>query len=235
MKAISIIPCYNEKASISDLVFKMYEYVSQTIVVDDNSTDGTGKVAKEAGAKVLKRFGKRGFGSAMRTGIDDALSGDCEIIVTLDGDGQHNPKESLKVIKPIEDGIADIVIGSRFIENNTNIPKYRKFGIKVITWIYNLGVKHKITDSQCCFRAYRREVLDSLRVKEKGFSFSTEILIKARKMGYRITEVPISVLYHKQFSKNSTLNPIVHGLSVACGTAWLRFKIEFLTKFGYKS
>jgi glycosyltransferase involved in cell wall biosynthesis len=230
MKAIAIIPCYQEEQTIADLVFKMYEFVGQTIVVDDNSSDNTGKIAQQAGAKVLKKFGKRGFGSAMRAGIDDALSGDCEIIVTLDGDGQHNPSEAFKVIKPIEEGIADVVIGSRFLENNTNIPKYRKFGIKVITAIYNIGSKQKLTDSQCCFRAYRRDVLSKMPMKENGFTFSTETLIRARAMGYKIMEVPISVLYHKQFSKNSTLNPIIHGISVAIRTLLLRFKIEHLSK-----
>ncbi len=230
MKVIAILPCYNEAQNISDLVLRLNELVGMSIVADDNSSDDTVAKAEEAGAYIVRKFGKRGFGSNTKSGIDEALVRECDIIVTLDGDGQHNPSEIYQVINPIEDGDADVVIGSRFLLNTSNVPKYREFGIKVITWLYNVGNKHCITDAQCCFRAYKKEVLMAMSTDEVGFTFSVETLIKARHMGFRIREVPVSVLYHKQFSQNSTLNPIRHGLEVALGTIRVRFKVELLPR-----
>jgi glycosyltransferase involved in cell wall biosynthesis len=230
VKAIAIIPCYNETNCISDVVFKVNEFVGLTMVVDDSSTDDTVAKAKDAGAYIVRRFGKRGFGAALKQGMNEAFLKDCEIIVTLDGDGQHDPNDTFNVIKPIEDGVADVVIGSRFLEIGNTIPRYRKFGIQVINWLYNVFSKQKVTDAQCCFRAYRHEVLRAISMNEHGFTFSTETLIKARALGFRITEVPVNVLYHKQYSQNSTLNPIKHGLSVAWGTVKLRLKVELWSK-----
>lgn len=232
MKVIAVIPCLDEEQSITDVVLQMNELVGMSIVADDNSKDGTVAKAEEAGAYVVRRFGKRGFGSNTKSGIDEALIRECDIIVTLDGDGQHDPSEVFRVLAPIEKGEADVVVGSRFLQKNHSlIPRYRKFGIKVITWLYNVGNKQKVSDAQCCFRAYRADVLKALDIKEGGFTFSTETLIKVRALGYRIKEVPVSVLYHRQFSQNSTLNPIQHGLSVAFGTIRLRLKVELLGKF----
>jgi len=230
VKVIALIPCHNEAVSISDVVFRVNEFVGLTMVVDDNSTDGTADKAIDAGACIVRKYGKRGFGSTLKQGMDEALLKDCDIIVTLDGDGQHDPKETMSVIKPIKDEEADVVVGSRFIKNGDLVPAYRKFGIKVVTWLYNIGSKQKVSDAQCCFRAYKREVLQNMPMTENGFTFSTETLIRARAMGFRIKEVPVKVLYHKQFSQNSTLNPIRHGLGVAWGTVKLRVKVELWGK-----
>lgn len=232
MKVIAVVPCFDEAENIADVVFSLNELVGMSIVADDNSKDGTVAEAERAGAYIVRRFGKRGFGSNTKSGIDEALVRECDIVVTLDGDGQHNPAEMASVLKPIEDGEADVVVGSRFLNKNNGygIPKYRRFGIKVITWLYNIGNKQKVSDAQCCFRAYKQKVLKSISLNESGFTFSTETLIKARALGFRIKEVPITVLYHKQFSKNSTLNPIVQGLCVAFGTVRVRLKVELLGK-----
>lgn len=228
MKTVAVLPCFNEQESIAELVLKTNSLVGASIVADDNSDDETVSRAKQAGAYVVKNFGKRGFGSNSKTGIDHALAMGCDIIVTLDGDGQHDPKEVYRLLEPIENGEADVVIGSRFLEVNGMIPKYREFGIKVITWLCNVGHKTKFSDAQCCFRAYKREVLEDVKITEGGFTFSIETLVKARAMGFHIKEVPITVLYHRQFSRNSTRNPIIHGVSVALGTVKVRLKVELL-------
>lgn len=231
MKTIAVVPVYNEEQYISDVVFVLNELVGMVIVVDDRSSDGTVKEATDAGAYVVRRFGKRGVGANTKSGIDEALIRECDVIVTLDGDGQHNPSEVFRVIEPIEKGDADVVVGSRFLSgDNGLIPTYRKFGINVITWLYNFGNKNRLSDVQCCFRAFKREVLLAIAIEEKGFAFSTEILVKARALGFRISEVPVSVLYHRQFSQNSSLNPILHGFSVAFLTIKVRFKIELLPR-----
>jgi len=230
MKVVAIIPAYNEAKYIEDVICGMKHYADKVIVVDDSSTNGTMSKAEKAGAIIVKRSGERGFGYSNRAGIKRALSEDCDIIITLDGDGQHNPEDTDKLIEPIIKGKADIVIGSRFIENNSNIPKYRTAGIKIITFVYNLLCKQKVKDAQCCFRAYRKEVLESIEMTEGGFTFSTEALIKARALGYRIREVPIKVYYHKELYNNSTINPFIQGVSVAWGTLKLRVKVEILDR-----
>ena len=92
------------------------------------------------------------------------------------------------------------------------MPKYRKFGIDVITWLYNFGSKEKVSDSQSCFRAHSRRLLKAVTITEKGFGFSIQVLIQARKGGLVITEVPISCVY---LSQGSSLNPVTHGLGIA--------------------
>jgi hypothetical protein len=119
-----------------------------------------------------------------------------------------------------------MVIGSRFLQptkqiQRTNVRPYRKFGIDIITWLYNVGSKVKVSDSQCCFRAHSLRLLESIDITEDSFGFSVEVLTKARKKGLIITEVPISCVYH---SEGSSLHPIAHGLGVAFGVIKHRLK-----------
>lgn len=228
-----MIPCFNEEQSIAGLVFQANRLVGMSIVADDKSEDNTEEEAKRSGAYIARNFGKRGAGANTKRGIDEALVLGCDIVVTLDGDGQHDPADIPQLLKPIADGEADVVVGTRFADGSGNIiPRYRRFGIKVITWLFNFGRKQKLSDVQCCFRAFRLETLKFISITEAGFSFSVETIIKARDLGFRVTEVPVNVLYHKQFSKNSSLNPIIHGLWVAWGTIKWRIKIELLPKLG---
>lgn len=227
---ITVIPCYNEDRTINSIVSLARQY-STVIVSDDNSTDYTIDRAEKAGAVIVFNFtDKRGAGLATSRGIDWAKKMSNEnIIVTLDGDGQHYPENIPIVVKPIEEGQADLVIGSRFLKDyKYKVPKYRKLGIDIITWLYNVGHKKKITDAQSCFRAYSREVITNVDITEPKFAFSVEILIKARAKGYKITEVPIECIYHNDFKMNSSLNPIIHGLSVALATIKWRLKLELI-------
>jgi GT2 family glycosyltransferase len=137
----------------------------------------------------------------------------------LDGDGQHNPDEVPNVVEPILQDRADIVIGSRFLNKDYTIRKYRKLGIDAITWALNTGAKTKLTDGQCCFRAFSRDALKKiLPVEEDGFGFSVEMIVKARRLGLRIIEVPVSCIYHEDSRDDSTINPIWHGVSVLAST-----------------
>ena len=112
-----VIPAYNEAKTIFEIIRKLKDQVSQIITVDDGSTDDTGELAKQAGAKVLTHFLNRGQGAALQTGISFALANGAEIIVTFDADGQHNPDEIDQVIKPLLLGEVDVVLGSRFLES----------------------------------------------------------------------------------------------------------------------
>jgi glycosyltransferase involved in cell wall biosynthesis len=229
-KVIAAILCLNEEQFINDIVTRARRYVDRVIVIDDGSTDDTVKVAQAAGAHVIRHGERQGAGAATKSAFEAAKTSNADILVTLDGDGQHNPDEIPQVLAPVLCNEADMVIGSRFLQPNINqsrlistnlnhVPKYRKFGINVITWLYNFGSKVKVSDSQSCFRAHSRRLLEAINITEKGFGFSVEVLIKARREGFVIAEVPISCIYH---SEGSSLNPVIHGLSVALTVIKLR-------------
>jgi glycosyltransferase involved in cell wall biosynthesis len=223
-KILATIPAYNEAGYIEAIIKKTQQYVDQVIVIDDGSGDETSRYAVRAGADVVLHEHNRGYGEAIKSCLDAANRLFADIVVTMDGDDQHDPQEIPAIISPIITGQADIVIGSRFLNNLNNVPAYRKFGIKVITGLYNVFSSMKVTDAQSGFRAYNKKALTLLLpLQETGMSISTEIIIKARKLGLRVVEVPITVVYH---GESSTINPVTHGLSVAMATISQRFQIE---------
>jgi glycosyltransferase involved in cell wall biosynthesis len=210
-RVVAAIPCHNEEQFIADIVRSVKQHVHQVVVVDDGSSDDTSKAAEAAGALVVRHGSNRGPGVAYRSCFKAASELDADVLVTLDGDGQHLPEELPRVLAPLLRGEADLVIGSRFLDHY-EIPRYRKFGIDVITWLYNLGSPVKVVDAQSCFRGYNRRALDTLTISENGFGFSVELLVQARAHGLTIKEVPISCVYH---SDSHSQNPVTHGLTVA--------------------
>lgn len=240
-KVLAAIPCFNEQNFIGDVVTRARKYVDKVIVIDDGSTDDTAKVAQTAGAEVIRHETRKGAGAATKSGFEAARRSNADILVTLDGDGQHNPDDIPQLLAPILNNEADLVIGSRFLPPTqqtqqtlrtqgtpqTPIPRYRKFGIDVITWLYNLGSEVKVSDSQSCFRAHSRRLIDAINITEDGFGFSVQVLIQVRRKSFTIKEVPISCLYHPQ---GSSLNPVVHGLGVALTVIKLRLLRRITTK-----
>lgn len=228
---IAAIPAYNVSQFIADVVSKANKHVAEVVVVDDGSTDGTELVARAAGAAVVKHKINQGAGAATRSCFEVALRKRADVLVTLDGDGQHNGEEIPTVVAPILDGKADLVIGSRFLDKQSQIPRYRKFGIDIITWLYNFAAKVKVSDAQSCYRAYSKKALVTLNITEKGFGFSVQVLIQARQRGLVITEVPIYCVYHEG---SHSLNPVVHGLGVAFCV--IKFRLQSLVNrlFGDK-
>lgn len=223
MNIVVVIPAYNTSKTIGNLVNTAIKYVDKVIVVNNNSIDNTANIAFKHGAIVLNEI-NQGQGAATRRGWEMVDKTKYDTIVTFDADGQHNPSEIPALLKPIIEDKADIVIGSRFM-NSYKAPKYRKVGINIINYIYNIFNSKKLIDTQSCFRVYNRKALNSLIIEEDGFGFSTELLIKARKLGLRIIEVPVSCIYYNDLYNNSTLNPIKHGLIVAWKTLWWRIKL----------
>jgi glycosyltransferase involved in cell wall biosynthesis len=222
MKIAAVIPAYNEENTIANIVKQASKYVDHIVVVDDCSNDQTAWIAQRAGAEACKHIENKGAGAATRTCLQLAKSFD--VVITLDADGQHNPDEIPMLLKPFNlYSNIGIVIGSRFL-HHYEAPGYRKFGIDIITWLYNVGHKHKIKDAQSCFRAYSKAFLEKLTIAENGFAFSTEVLLKARKLGFSIVEVPISCIY-RNHEQDSTINPVKHGLSVALKTIYWRLKL----------
>jgi glycosyltransferase involved in cell wall biosynthesis len=220
MKVLAAIPCHNEAQFIADIVTEAKAYVDQVVVVDDGSTDNTSEVAESSGASVVRHAANEGPGMAYKRCLEAARARDADVLVTLDGDGQHDPQELPRLLEPLLAAEADLVIGSRFLEDY-QIPRYRKFGIDVITWLHNLGSSVQVTDSQSCYRGYSRRALDSLVITEAGFGFSVELLVQAREHGLVIKEVPVSCIYH---SASHSMNPVLHGVGVALMVLKHRFR-----------
>ena len=221
------IPAFNEEKNIASIIMKLKKVTDHIIVCNDGSTDMTEEISKELDVIVINHSRNMGYGSAIRSIFLKAKELQADILVTFDADGQHRVVDIQSVTQPIIDNKADIVIGSRFLENKSDIPEYRKFGIKVITKITNSSLKEKLTDSQSGFRAYSKNVLKDVTPSESGMGVSTEILIKASNAGHKIAEVPITIMYG---SDTSTHNPVSHGTSVLFST--IKFtSIEHPLKF----
>jgi len=221
------IPAFNEEKNIASIIMKLKKVTDHIIVCNDGSTDMTEEISKKLDVVVINHSRNMGYGSAIRSIFLKAKELQADILVTFDADGQHRVEDIQSVTQPIIDNKADIVIGSRFLENKSDIPEYRKFGIKVITKITNSSLKEKLTDSQSGFRAYSKNVLKDVTPSESGMGVSTEILIKASNAGHKIAEVPITIMYG---SDTSTHNPVSHGTSVLFST--IKFtSIEHPLKF----
>lgn len=209
-KVAVLLPAYNEEVSIASMVLLSLQYADEVIVIDDGSTDRTAEVSKLAGATVLSHNTNEGKGSALKTGFKYAK--DYDIIVTIDADGQHNPSEIPKVIKPIQDDIADIVNGSRYINGkDTSTPTYRRVGQTVLDTATNIASGVKLTDTQSGFRAFSSKSFEYFNFDPDGFGIESDMLIEASSNNLRITEVEISVRYDVN---TTTDNPIVQGISV---------------------
>jgi len=216
LKVIVGIPAFNEEKNIAVLIIQLKKIADKIIVCNDGSTDLTSKIAEELGATVVNHEKNLGYGAAIRSIFLKSKNLDGDILVTFDADGQHRIEDVNRVIDPIINGESDLVIGSRFLdENEKEVPKYRKVGINVLTKITNATIKKQLTDSQSGFRAYSKKVLNELNPAELGMGISTEILIKASTKNFRISEVPIKIIYD---GDTSTHNPISHGSSVLFST-----------------
>ena len=216
MKVTIGIPAFNEEKNIAKMIVKLKKIYDEIVVCNDGSTDLTGEIAENLGAIVINHKQNLGYGAGIKSILKKSKEIDTDILVTFDADGQHKVEDVKKVIEPIKNGDADLVIGSRFLsKTKEKIPEYRKIGINIITKVTNAGLKKKITDSQSGFRAYSKDLISKLDISDMGMGISTEILIKTNSLGFRIAEIPITILYE---GKTSTQNPISHGTSVLFST-----------------
>tara|TARA_Y100000996_G_scaffold299858_1_gene237633 strand:+ start:63 stop:944 length:882 start_codon:yes stop_codon:yes gene_type:complete len=216
LKIIIGIPAFNEEKNIASIITKLSGIADTIIVCNDGSTDLTSEIAEKMGALVINHKKNLGYGGAIRSIFLKAKEINGDVLVTFDADGQHRIQDIENVTNPIINQEADLVIGSRFLDDSEKeVPQYRKVGIKVITKITNASINEKLTDSQSGFRAYSKQVVSELNPSELGMGISTEILIKASSKNFKILEVPIKILYS---GDTSTHNPVSHGSSVILST-----------------
>lgn len=210
LQITAIIPAYNEQISIGSVVLAARNYVDRVLVIDDGSTDRTSEIAELAGAEIIHHEKNMGKGEALKTGFHAAE--DSDILVTIDGDGQHKTSEIPNIIQPIIDGEADIVNGSRYLKaGEKNTPSYRRVGQNVLDIATNFNAHSRVTDSQSGFRAFAKHTFPVFDFHESGFGIESEMLIEASNANLKIKEVEISVSYNPNGSKQ---NPIRHGVTV---------------------
>jgi glycosyltransferase involved in cell wall biosynthesis len=199
---VAVIPAYNEAKFISHVILNAQKYVDKVIVIDDGSTDDTQEIARKFGAIVRSNEKNVGKWFALKRGFSLALEMEADIVVTLDGDCQHNPNEIPKFLKVLLNG-ADVAVGVRKYKGK--MPLIRKLSNYLTTTIINSLFSLKISDSQCGYRAYSRKAVKDLEISSEGYEGETESIIRLGKTSLTIEEVPIQTLYGVESSKMSTL------------------------------
>ncbi len=202
---VAIIPAFNEGLTIGSVVLGAKKHVSKVIVVDDGSTDRTSEIAALAGADVITLNENHGKAYAVKRGFAEISDKNTSVAVIIDADGQHDTEEIDKVIDPIVKGEADLVIGSRLIEDDHGIPFYRRIGQQMLNKATNLGSQKKVTDTQSGFRAVSATGINNMDFSSDGYGLESSMIFHFASRGLRIAEVPISVNYkvphkHKQNS-----------------------------------
>ena len=191
-----IIPVYNEKETINDIIDAVVAtpYRKEIIIVDDCSTDGTRNILtkiKKDGLKVYIHDKNQGKGAALQTGFSHATG---DIILIQDADLEYDPQEYSTLINPILEGKADVVYGSRFAGHGAHRVLYfwHYMGNRFLTFLSNLFTNLNLTDIETCYKAFTREAIAGVKIKEKRFGFEPEITAKMARKKLRIYEVPIS-------------------------------------------
>jgi glycosyltransferase involved in cell wall biosynthesis len=196
VKLVITIPAYNEENTISHVIEEISSSINgngstEIIVVDDGSSDATASKAIKAGAhEVVSHKANRGLGISFRDGREAALKRDADIIVNIDADGQYNPAQIPALIKPISEGKTDVVLGWRDISNLEFMPKGKKIGNKIATWLTSRLLGLPIKDAQTGFRAFSKEAAQRLNLGGK-YTYVQETLIQAHHKGLLIAQVPI--------------------------------------------
>lgn len=207
MKICVLIPTYNEAKTIGWLIRKIIDKgIKDVVIVDDGSTDSTSKIAEENGAKVLRNSKNLGKGTALRIGFSYCLKNDFDLVITMDGDGQHSPEEIPRFLRFFEETDVDLVIGNR-MSSPKGMPLLRFLTNKFMSWILSLMAKQKIPDTQCGFRLIKREVLEKINLRAKNFEIESEMIIGAIRKGFIVSSFPIKTIYfHDSISQ---INPFV--------------------------
>ncbi len=219
-RTLAVVPCYNEEATIGSVVLKTKHHVDEVLVVDDGSADDTAKIARDAGATVISHKGNKGKSPTIKTGFRYALDKNFDYVITIDGDGQHNPSEIPSVLGNIMNNGYDISIGYR-AGNKTEMPKWRRVGKRILDYTTGFGNGGFVTDSQCGFRAFNKKAVKCINPKLNGTAFNVESeqLIRAHELGLNVVNTHVSCKYKNL--DTSTKNPTSHGFSVLKYVLWL--------------
>jgi glycosyltransferase involved in cell wall biosynthesis len=196
-RVLVAVLCQDLERTIGSIVVQASRWASEVIVIDDGSRDGTSLIAEAAGAIVVRHESNQGKGAAMNSAFAVALGREADVLVVMDGDGQHKASEIPIVARPVVAGDADISVGSRHLtQGDGEIPAVRRVGQTVVTTATNLGSGVQVTDSQSGFRAFSRRALESMTFSSRGFAVESEMQFLALDRDLRVVEVPIEGIDH---------------------------------------
>lgn len=226
-KVLVGIPAFNEERAIADVVRRSLPHASEVVVYDDGSTDLTAYRAHRAGAVVIRSKVNRGKGVAVAALFRYAVEQQADVLVLLDGDGQHNPEEIPIVAAPCLENRADVVVGTRFhAAARSNTPPIRRLGQRAFNAMTAFASGVPCSDSQSGFRAFRRRALCAMRLSEESFSVECEMQFECRVHGLRLVEVPISCQYDPSAPKKR--NIMAHGWEVLSRLSWMMLQRRML-------
>ncbi|HMO12510.1 MAG TPA: glycosyltransferase family 2 protein, partial [Pirellulaceae bacterium] len=196
---LTALPVYNEAHHIDDVLDQVVKYSPDVLVVDDGSSDGSAAIlARRNDVRIVTHEFNRGYGAALITAFNYAIEHDFDVIVTIDCDGQHEPKLIRRFVQLLADTGADIVSGSRYLsvlEKKSAAPEQRRRINYQITEYLNQKLRLDLTDSFCGFKAYRVEALKQLELTETGYAMPLELWVQAVCHGLTIVEEPVPLIY----------------------------------------
>lgn len=224
------IPAFNEEKTIGNIVCRSKIFGTRVVVCNDGSTDNTALEAEKNGAIVATHDRNLGKGAALKTLLQEASRLQPDVIVTLDGDGQHDPNDIPVLLSPMLAGEADVVIGCRFWSGN-HIPFYRRVGNSLLSLVTNISAGTRVRDTQSGFRAYSSKVISNISIVEKGMGVDSEILIELAKKSFKIEERNVTVSYD---GDTSTLNPASHVIRVLWSLSFARYRgLHITSRIGW--
>lgn len=191
---VVLIPAYNEERFIGSLVLKLQAQPVTVVVVDDGSTDETADIAERAGAIVVRKPQNQGKAEALNTGFEIVKQLNPEAVITIDADFQHRPEDLIRVVQPILENAADIVVGSRYLTSQSFVPRHRVLGHRFFNYLTALASGTPVSDSQSGYRAFSPKACRYL-FHSTGFTVESEMQFIAREHNLRIMEVPITIQY----------------------------------------
>jgi len=212
MKSIALVPAYNEEKTIQEVISELKNINLDCIVVDDGSTDRTSEIAQKSNAIIIRHDKNKGKGEALKTGFEYILKNlpDVESLVIVDSDLQYSAKESIKLLKPLEEKEADFVMGYR---NWRTVPFKNRLGNFVWRTTFNLLFKTKLKDTNCGFMALSRKAMEKMKRAYGGYIIENMMLIDALKNNLRIKQVPVSVKYKNKYGRKN----IMRGIRIVLG------------------
>lgn len=200
LRVCVLIPAFNEADHIEAVVREVRGHVADVVVVDDGSKDRTAEIAEAAGAVVIRQPRNLGKGAALNAGFEHARQNGFEVVVTMDGDGQHLPAEVPKFIEAYRRTRIPVLIGSRMHDLDT-MPFVRRQTNLIMSWLLGRVMGQYIPDTQCGFRLYRCDILPLASTGSQRFAAESEILLNLTQRGARIDAVRISTVYAGEHSK----------------------------------
>ena len=200
-----VIPAYNESQAIAGLISGIRRQGLEVVVVDDGSGDDTLRLAKDSQATVLHNQKTQGKGAALIKGFSYALSNNFDAVVTMDGDGQHDPDDLPCFLSRAESSKSAIFIGNRMWELK-NMPWLRSLTNRFMSWMISKISRQKIADTQCGFRLIKRELLEKLRLRTAKYETESEMIIQAARLGFKIESLPIKTIYQ---GEKSQIHPLM--------------------------